>query len=83
MGSALSRKLRAFLARNERRILIVGLDNAGKTSALRVRAPLAGWHALLATDATHSHSPTVHAPHSGALSAAGGAPREDRPDGRV
>ena len=33
MGSGMSRRLRAFLARNERRILIVGLDNAGKTSA--------------------------------------------------
>jgi len=33
MGSSLSRFVRNVLSRNKRRLLLVGLDNAGKTSA--------------------------------------------------
>lgn len=34
MGSKLSRLVRGVLARNERRLLLVGLDNAGKTTVM-------------------------------------------------
>jgi hypothetical protein len=34
MGIHPSRALSGFLSRNERRLLLLGLDNAGKTSAL-------------------------------------------------
>ena len=35
MGSALSRSLRAHALRNRRRLLVVGLDNAGKSTVVR------------------------------------------------
>lgn len=34
MGSKLSRMVRGVLSRNERRLLLVGLDNAGKTTVM-------------------------------------------------
>ena len=43
MGSKVSRLVRGVLARNERRLLLVGLDNAGKTSVmfqLRIGKPV-------------------------------------------
>lgn len=35
MGSALSRSIRAHAIRNQRRLLVVGLDNAGKSTMVR------------------------------------------------
>ncbi len=46
MGIHPSRALSGFLSRNERRLLLLGLDNAGKTSAL-LHAKALGTMALL------------------------------------
>lgn len=35
MGSSLSRAIRSFVTRNDRRCLLVGLDNAGKTTVCK------------------------------------------------
>lgn len=39
MGSKIHRAWHGYLARNERRLLLVGLDNAGKTSECLWRLP--------------------------------------------
>lgn len=70
MGSKVSRLVRGVLARNERRLLLVGLDNAGKTCA----CSMCVWDALawgggrvmcrLLPFAWRPQSPPVFAPRS-------------------